>query len=1091
MSYNQNTSILTKQSQMVDEAANMYNVAYDLVNKTYLNKIQDMNIVPLKDSGIENRNSINFRLIEITRIVHGDKKSALENLLNVLATLHPDYSVVLIIKSTGVETHFYIGIRSSSQSKPASSGIKLLGQALEGNFSGSDHRPLEASEINSILDTSDIRKITQTWAIGSTSFIPSLKHEDNEQFTQGLERFIDAMYGRDYTAMILADPVNYDQLTALQSGYESMATTLSLYQKAQLSMSFNESQAISESLTKGLTETLSSSVTLSQSFTQGSSTSKSDTDGKSTNRAAIAAGTGAAIGAIVGTIILPGIGTAIGAAIAGGAGGAVGGIMGEKNQSHTESLSSNESNTAGESNQTGSSTAESISDTKGSTQTYGESESISLEQHNKGVERMLAKIDQQLKRIDASRSYGIWNASFYVLSDNTESAHIACSLFKGMLKGNESAVEDSAITIWNQKNDGIRQKTLEYFENIVHPRFVMGDPTLNNELKVTPSSLVSGKELSLLMNFPRASVCGLTVIDGINYGREPRVLNINGIQAHSNSRQCLTLGVVRNLFKDYKHKVNITLNNMVYHTLVTGTTGVGKTNTIKVIINNIGKQVPFLVIEPAKNEYQELIHLPNKDTRIRYYQAGKGNKKSSAENCLRLNPLVFPQNAAITINEHIDRICALFNAAFPMYAAMPQILEEAIIQAYERCGWDLATSSNIKESPVFPTLLDVAELIPMIVEDAGYEYESRSTYIGALTTRLKSLCRGSLGYTFLVKANHETSAKELFDDSCVINLSSIGSSEKKSILMGLLLIRLYEHRITQPQSDFDELKHLMILEEAHHLLKKVSKDQTQEGSNPQGQAVEYLGNMLAEMRAFGQAMLIVDQSPSALDDSVQRNTNIKISFRAPFEDDRKIIGGALNLDEKQMRSLASLENHTALVKQNDWLEPILCHFDKFTKPIELNNHDNILQCEVNRNATTRLLCMLLSSRFPVNSILPEVCIEHDELMNWVTDNVLELDKKELLMNYIENPVYDYELVSMIPIIFAIPHLESVVNDALTYLQTTTSIINNIHAKIKLLTLFEDTSVLKEVAHTLLAAFRTDKAEYVDDILLDNTHKEDI
>ena len=150
MTENKNIAIRTKQSQMMAEATNVYNIAYDLVHKTYLNKIKDMKIVPMSESGIENRNSVNFRLVEITRIVHDDKKSALENLLNVLATLHPDYTVALIIKSIRDETHFYMGIRSSSQSKPASSGVKLLEQALEGNFPGSDHRSLKDNEINSI-----------------------------------------------------------------------------------------------------------------------------------------------------------------------------------------------------------------------------------------------------------------------------------------------------------------------------------------------------------------------------------------------------------------------------------------------------------------------------------------------------------------------------------------------------------------------------------------------------------------------------------------------------------------------------------------------------------------------------------------------------------------------------------------------------------------------------------------------------------------------------------------------------------------------------------------------------------------------------
>ncbi|MDD3049976.1 MAG: DUF87 domain-containing protein [Candidatus Cloacimonetes bacterium] len=1091
MDVHSQNQIQTKQMEMASESVNQYNIAYDIVNKTYLNKLNTLDIIPFQKSGFELRGSMNFRLLEITRIVHGDRKSTLENLMNILSTLHPDYGVVLIIKSDSKDTFFYIGIRSYNQAKPASSGITLLEKSLDGHFPGSSHRSLKDSEITSVLDTSKIREANLSWAIGAAPLVPDLKHGDYDQFTQGLERFIDAMYGKEYTALILAEPVNHENLVSLQSGYESMATSLSLYQKTQISMSINDSQAISEAISLGVTETLSQSISMSQGYTEGTSSSKSVSMGKTSNPAAIAGGIGAAAGAAIGSFI-PIVGTIAGSIIGGAIGGAVGGLVSSKTETNSTSESVNESNTHSESQQRGRADSMSQTQTDSKSITSGKSETISLEQQNKGIERMLLKIDQQLKRLDASRSYGIWNASFFVLSDSTESAHIACSIFKGILKGKESAIEDSAIAVWNQRQEAKRDSAFEYINNLVIPRLKLNEHISLNKVLVTSSSLLSGKELSLLMNFPRNSVSGLTVIDAVSYGREPRILDISSIHQPVDTKDNLTLGVVRNLFKDYAQKVQISPPNLVYHTLVTGTTGVGKTNSVKVIISEIFKKgTPFLLIEPAKNEYQEMIMLSNDKHPISYYQAGNGNQNYSNNNCLKMNPLVFPFNTKITINEHIDRVCALFNAAFPMYAAMPQILEEAIIQAYTNCGWDLTTSCSITGTPIFPTLNDVAELIPTIVNNAGYEFETRSTYIGALTTRLKSLTRGSLGHTFIVGQDQETPPELLFDRYCIVNLNSIGSSDKKSLIMGLLLIRLYEHRMTQPTNNSDQLQHLMILEEAHHLLKKVSKDQNQEGSNPQGEAVEYLGNMLAEMRAYGQGMLIVDQSPSALDESVLRNTNIKIAFRAPFEDDRKIIGGSLNLDDKQTRALATIENHTALIKQNDWLEPVLCHIDKFLKPIQRQVSDESALRHKDRCVLTKLLLLLLGERFPKNTSVPDADLDRIDIDNWLSNHIHCDNSRELLKAYFANPVLDFELEQMIPYLFAIPDIRIAMEDAFKYNHSPTSIINSVQAQIKINTIIENPVLLQEIAHTLLVACRTERAEKVDDILLDVAHEEEV
>lgn len=934
----------TRLTEIASNAAQVYATVYDLVNKTYLNRIENMEIVPLDDSDIESRSSINFRLVEITRIVYDNRKSAIENLLNVLGTLHPDYTVAMIIQAKDAATHFYLGIRSSSQAKPASSGIKLLKQALEGSFPGSDHNALKDDEINSILNTADINKSNPQWAIGSTSFIPSLKHEDYDQFTQGLERFIDAMHGKDYTAMILAEPVNHEQLTSLQTGYESMATSLSMYQKTSLSVGSNESQAVSESITKGVTETLSKSVTMSQSYTEGASISKSDTHGKSTNRASAAAGTGALLGAAVGSFI-PIIGTISGSIIGGAIGGIIGGSRGEKNESHTESLSSNKSNTSGESNQTGHSKSDSLSDTKGSTSSLGKSETIGLEQQNKGVERLIAKIDQQLKRFDSSRSYGVWNASFYVLSENTESAHTACALFKGVLKGNESTIEDSAITIWNQrsaKNNRIR--SLEYFQNVVHPRLIMGDSDSASSVKITPSSLVSGKELALLMNFPRRSVSGISVLDMPEFGRDVVYQSDKPDQEDT-----FMLGRVYHYGNVMENsEIRLSLNSLKMHTFVTGSTGSGKTNTVCKLIRAVrDRGVRFLIIEPSKGEYKNFF---GGYTDVHVF----GTNPSYAP-LLRLNPFEFPEN--VHVLEHVDRLVEIFNACWPMYAAMPAILKSGIEEAYKLCGWDLEYSRCITDNVSFPTISDLSETLPIIIQNSLYSDELKSNYSGALLTRVSSLNGGLTGLIF---DDSSISDEILFDSNCIIDLSRIGSPETKALLMGIVFLKLHEYRQSQ-NVFYPDLKHITVLEEAHQLLRKTSQEQSQESSNLQGKSVEMISNAIAEMRAYGEGFIIADQAPGLLDQAVIRNTNTKIILKLPEENDRKITGNSAFMTEKQINEIPRFPTGVAAVYQNNWMMPVLCKVDLIDEmqpfTYEYNNEANFLY---SKKMTSRLLNVLLS-----------------------------------------------------------------------------------------------------------------------------------
>ncbi|MFA5498790.1 MAG: DUF87 domain-containing protein [Candidatus Cloacimonadia bacterium] len=968
---------------------------YSLINKSYLSQIKEFDLIPFDESNIAKRDGINFRLIEITKIVYNDKKSIAESLLNVLGALHPQYFTGLLLKSNGTETKLYACIKAFSDEHPASSGLKLFRQALEGNFPGTEYDDsLDRYSIDDILAFDDFKEENDTWSIGTTTLIPSLKNTDNENFSQGLERFIDAMYGKEYTALILAEPISNNDLELSRLTLETVATTLSPLLKTKSNLGINESEAISESFSKSVSQTITEGITMSQNYTRGESQSISHSKGHTTNRAGVGTmlgtGAGIAVGGLV-SIFAPPV-----APIALSAGGALGGFIGrtmaafkgEDTTTDTFSKSTTQSETEGLSVQRSRSSGTSTTDTHGTTRQVGKQYSIDIEETNKSVERVLEKIDQQLKRIDESKNYGFWNSSFYILADSSESTKAACSLMKSILQGEGSSVEEGATIVYSKSDKEKRDQYLEYFNNIAHPRFrIKGQETV----WVTPSSLLSGKELALIMNLPRRSVSGLPVIEIPEFGQD--IVLQTPISGDATP---LDLGVIYHYGKERnKSKVNLDVNSLVRHTFITGSTGSGKTNAIVKMLYELMKTGrKFLVVEPAKGEYKELLggH-PN----VNVYGTNPAHTP-----LLKLNPFEFPEH--IHVLEHIDRLVEIFNACWPMYAAMPAILKDGIARVYLRSGWNLEFSVCVEKTPVFPTIADLADILPVLIEESLYSGELKSNYSGALVTRVASLNTGLSGLIFADKSIPD---EELFESNCIIDISRVGSQETKSLLMGLIFLKLNEYRLSKSEFS-DSLKHITVLEEAHHLLRKTSMEQGQESSNLQGKSVEMLTNAISEMRAYGQGFIISDQAPGLLDPAVIRNTNTKMILKLPEEEDRNIVGTSAFLNEAQIREIPRFPTGVAAIYQNNWIMPVLCKIDLFKdKKGYVHSKKDIPSYSYYKTMTNRLLSVLLR-----DSILKE---EREEVEKLSEGNYVELidfirsqgyRNKEYIVQLVEKIMYE-------------------------------------------------------------------------------------
>jgi DNA helicase HerA-like ATPase len=949
-------------------------ISNDFVNKNYLSELTKYPIVPIPSHIQEITVRNNIRLFKLTKIVYDKGEHTLDKFASVFHTLtNVNGSLIMIVDSNGHETSLYLGVRSSVGDQNIHSVKESLEKSFLGHFPGSELDNLKNPEIEELLHkTLDFEKSNSSYAISIVSGIPSLKDPDKKSFVQGMEKLIEAMKGESFTAIFISDPINNDQLESIKSGYEQLYTQLVPFAKTELGFSVNDSHAVTKGISTGFTETINQSVTKTQSYTSGTSETESKSTTKGRTRSA---GAGlAVVGGTIGSIFGP-----LGSFVGGTVGGMAGAMIGSTTNSEaiSRSTTTNQSNTIGESETEGTSVSNSITNNESETSTIGNSQSLQLSFENKTVTNLLLKIDEQLERLNQSADFGMWNTACYFIAPSQQTAQVAASTFKAMMRGNNSAIEKSYINTWTANDQQQLLEMGQYLHRLSHPLI---DLTVDNGLKVphvTPGSLLSGLELAIPFHLPKKSVSGLPVIEMAEFGR-----NISTYK-DTKPTQSIKLGHIFHMGKAESTTVDINLQSLSMHTFVTGATGSGKSNTIYYMLQELNrKRIKFLVIEPAKGEYKKIF-------------GGKKNVQVFGTNpkytkLLKINPFRFPEE--VHVLEHIDRLVEMFNACWPMYAAMPAVLKDAIEQAYEMKGWDLDESIHYDEIPVYPTFQDVLKILPSVIEQSSYSEELKGNYTGALVTRIRSLTNGIIGRVF---SDDEVDNTILFDRNCIVDISRIGSVETKSLIMGILFMRLQEHRQAFSEDMNSELKHVTVLEEAHHLMRRSSQTQSQEGANLQGKSVEMISSAIAEMRTYGEGFIITDQSPNLLDQSVIRNTNTKIILRLPDMTDRQDVGLSASLNQDQINELPKLKTGVAVVYQNDWLEPVLCSINHYEQQSSYEFIPDMVNDQ--KELLTKIIFLLLSKRVHLKDSIALENGEIEAVKRWVETGKLRNQTKNILL----------------------------------------------------------------------------------------------
>jgi DNA helicase HerA-like ATPase len=369
--------------------------------------------------------------------------------------------------------------------------------------------------------------------------------------------------------------------------------------------------------------------------------------------------------------------------------------------------------------------------------------------------------------------------------------------------------------------------------------------------------------------------------------------------------------------------LDVARSSLNRHVFVCGATGSGKSQTVRHLLESAAAgKIPWLVIEPAKAEYKLMAaRLPGTEViRIR-----PGDLSAVPAGINPLEPAMGPDGARFPLQAHADLVRALFLAAFRADEPFPQVLSAALTRVYTEAGWDLMTGQRTDGGPVkgagYPGLRELQAAALAVVDSIGYSKEITDNVRGFVNVRIGSLLGGTTG-GFLAGA-FPLDYGRLLQSNVVLEIEDAGDDSDKAFITGAALIRLSSYLRMRARAEgpgSPGLRHLTVIEEAHRLLRQPAQG---EGGGPAAHAVEMFADLLAEIRAYGEGLVIAEQIPSKLIPDAIKNTAVKIVHRLPARDDRDAVGATMNMTEDMSRFLVTLQPGEAAVFTDGMDYPVL------------------------------------------------------------------------------------------------------------------------------------------------------------------------
>ena len=784
---------------------------------------------------------------------------------NVVASIN-DVPCRLVYYLRGVNdgVEFYIGVVNTSANTTYNMGDygNMLCRAFKGNFLGSELQEVGREESAELLQGLCSKEAQFSALLG----VPTRNSEREDIAFQGVDRLVNIMtsgghsLGQRFHLLVIWEAVNFKDLLRFEQVAKEYYSILSSLAKRSFQTGKQDSKQTGDS--------------------EQTTTTKGKNESRSESRSS---------------------GTSSGSS-----------------WSRGSDRSSNTGKNEGISHSTTGGTNESVATSygKNSSRSETQSSSMSWEEQNKLVIDAMKSLDEELlPRIRRGLAKGMYQTAIYVGAETPLDHDLLKNALISLCQGDKPTFSPlHALTLPGDEVVRSMLAGLSIYTSMP------GENTFCSTLESRPAlrgrsslaTLLTAAEISMLAGMPQKEVPGLDLREQVGFG-----LNLG----ESAPQNALPIGYMKQEGSLLRGRVvSLDRKELSKHVFIAGTTGSGKTTTCHKLLASSNTQnapLPFLVIEPAKTEYRALLRDPSlRDILIFTVGSERGVP-------FRFNPFEFLPGESLS--GHVDLLKACFMASFDMEAAIPNLLEEGLYRAYETYGWDFRTENNIYLEDrseawhcggrYFPTISSYIDIVVALVDEKGFDERLKNDYKGSIRSRLDSLRAGAKG--LMLDTPLSVDFMELIERNVVLELEQLKSGEDKAFLMGLVLGRVAE-ALKQRHAEDPSFRHVTLLEEAHRLLSR-----PQVGDSPNRKlGVETFTDLLAEIRKYGESLIIVDQIPNKLAPEVLKNTNTKIIHKLFARDDKDAVGDTMALDDKQKAYLSHLEPGEAIIFSQGWKKPV-------------------------------------------------------------------------------------------------------------------------------------------------------------------------
>lgn len=837
-----------------------------MMERAFLEEMTDrQNFIAARKPGQKNKP---ISWIKVCRIpVHPSQEENYDLITKwqgVLSSLHAwECKTIFLLQRRHGETNLYIGLRGNT----LDGGVGMLRSTLINSMPGIEVEPIDNLKSDDIDErfkgSLKLFEVLDSYSVGGAiTGIPSFRKETHTKFAQTLDQLAFGIRTErneeaDFSLIVVAEPMPDEEISEIINRYQKIGGEIHAEVTAQ--------------------------VTDSETKTSGESKSTSGN-------------LGVGIGQIINTV-------------AGAVGGPVVRIASQGALYAASVLFGGRG--------------------YGSSQGVQVGRSVSKTYLNKFAEFTEKMTDMHCARLRKGRNLGFWNVGTYVMGYRDVDVTTVLGILRSVYSGDETYIEPIRIHLLHQQ-EAIR--AIKNFELIpvVHPDVVAQEAEpLDKEWHVLGdayqylSTPLNTEELSLETSLPRKDVPGLRFVrSSVRFANNPGVHDTRGMLSMG---KIIDSGVVQG--NDYC----VDVNALTKHSLIVGSTGCGKTTTCKTIINEVlGRDIPVLIIEPAKDEYVRWAIKWNQEhpeKPINIFMPGVKNMElfgvkegPRAMSPLKINPFqpAAVKGAPIDMLTRCEQLTALVNASLPTSDILPVIIDEAFFSFLNGIYKSDFTSGEMPQQEDYPKLDGVLPVAKRILDGRGYSEEIANGLTAALETRFKYLVRGKRGE--ILNVFNSTPFPTLFDQNTVINLSKIANQKDKALIMSILMLSLYEYRVSaynydekyREKAQQNSLLHMTVVEEAHNVLTRPQVDNSGAG-NPQQVVADLFGNMLSEIRSYGEGLMLVDQVPTRLIDDAIRNTNYKIAHRLVAKEDVEVMAAALGLRMDQQSLIPLLQQGQALI----------------------------------------------------------------------------------------------------------------------------------------------------------------------------------